>query len=154
MPQEVFDKTDTGVVVLSTGAATHCVSEATHLVTYDAASRKPTNAAVVFVDNYVHKSEFPGHHGTVNAIHFQPGSYYFAPRITNPFTQTVKAPEFPFVVNAGETVYLGEIFMPKSCSLTTTFVVKDQEARDMKVARERNPAIDRRSVVKRLLVMR
>jgi len=151
MPQEVFDKTDTGVIILSTGAASSCISEATYLVTYDAASRKPTNAAGIFVDNANHPTDFSGHYGTVNAVHFHPGSYYFSPRIANPFAQTVKAPEFPFVVNAGETVYLGEIFMPKSCSLNTRFEVNDFEERDLKRARELNPAIDRRPVTKRLI---
>jgi len=151
MPQEVFDKTDTGVIILSTGAGRHCFSEATYLITYEAATRKPTNAAAIFVDNYALPSDFSGHYGTVNALHFHPGAYYFSPRIANPFAQTVKAPELPFTVKAGETVYLGEIFMPKSCSLNTSFEVNDFEERDLKLARERNPAIDRRPVGKRLI---
>ena len=151
MPQEVFDKADTGVIILSAGAGRHCISEATYLITYEVATRKPTNAAVIFVDNYTVPSDFPEHYGTVNALHFHPGSYYFSPRISNPFAQTVKAPELPFTVKAGETVYLGEIFMPKSCSLKTSFEVNDFEGRDLKVARERNPAIDRRPVTKRLI---
>ena len=60
-------------------------------------------------------------------------------------------PAFRFEVRAGETSYLGELFMPRSCTLLTAFEVRDQFARDIGLAAAKNPAVTWHPPVRRLL---
>lgn len=151
-PAEAVRAPDKGVVILSTGAPSHCVSMATQLLVYDRSTKKRVDGGpLIFVDAYVHKSEFASHHGAVNAVLLAPGNYFFAPSIANPYFTGIKVPGFEFRVNPGETVYVGELFMTRSCSTQTTFEVRDHFERDMALARHSNPAIAERAPVKRLL---
>lgn len=143
---------DRGIVVLSAGAPERCVSQATFLSLREAASGRVIDSVPsIGVDVYVHKSDFEGHHGTVNAFALPPGSYRLTPSIANPYVRTVSAPTFDFDVKPGETTYVGELFMTKACALNTSFEVRDRFERDMALAAKKNPAIAGRAAVKRLL---
>ena len=147
-----FSAANTGVVVLSTGAPQHCISTATMLSVRDLSTRRVVESVPgIPVDVYVHKSDFAGHHGMVNALQLVPGSYYLTPSVLNPYVRTVTAPTFQFEVRAGETTYVGELFMTQGCALNTSFVVNDQYERDMRVASQKNPAVSKRTPVKRLM---
>ena len=147
-----FGASNTGVVVLSAGAPEHCISTSTALSLRDGSTGKVVESVpAIPVDVYVHKSDFAGHHGTVNALQLAPGSYYLTPSILNPYVRTVSAPTFQFEVRAGETTYVGELFMTRACALTTSFVVNDRYERDMRVAAQKNPAVAKRAAVKRLM---
>ena len=150
----VFASKETGVFVMSTGASSSCQSMATALVAHDEATRKPIQGVVVFVDNDVHKSEVPDYHGLMSALEMKPGKYFFSAGIANPFMRVKTTPEFPFEIHAGETVYLGEVFMPRSCGTSTQFAINDREERDLAIATRANPAVAQRPVVKRVLEVR
>jgi hypothetical protein len=128
------------------------MSQATFLSVRDLSTRKVVESVPsIPVDVYVNKSDFTDHHGTVNAFQLAPGTYYLTPSIANPYIRTVKAPTFQFEVRAGETTYVGELFMTQACALNTHYEVRDQYERDMRIAAQKNPAITTRPPVKRLL---
>ena len=52
-----------------------------------------------------------------------PNKYYFSPDIPGGYT---KRPKADFEVFANEVVYLGEYFMPKSCSFHTFMGISRQ----------------------------
>jgi hypothetical protein len=154
LPTGVLSSGQSGVVLVSTGAPQHCISTATFILATDAKTKKATDPIVyIGVDAYAHKSDFNSHHGLVSAFSLQPGSYYFAPAIANPFVRGVKIPTFNFDVRAGETTYVGELFMPTSCSLATSFQVNDMFERDWAIALAKNPGLATRTPVKRLMIV-
>lgn len=146
-----FADSKRGVVLLSTGAPAHCVSFATALTVRNRKINKVVEVPPVFMDAYVHKSEFAGHHGTINALQLEPGEYSFVPAVANPFVQGVVTPTFDFEVAAGEVVYLGELFMTQSCGMNSSFIVRDYYARDIEMAKEKNPELGKQAIIKRLL---
>lgn len=141
-----------GTVVLSTGAPTHCMSTSTFLSLSDATTRKVVwDLPSIGMDSVYHKSDFQGHHGTVNAVQLPPGKYALTPVVMNPYVSTVTAPTFEFTVAAGELTYAGELFMTASCALRTSFQIRDQYERDTTIARSKSPALTNATFVKRLL---
>jgi len=78
------------------------------------------------------------------------GRYFLQPFILNPYVKSLRVPLFYFDVKAGETTYLGEIFMTRSCSMSNQFQVRDEFKRDWQMAIEKNPPLARRDAVKRL----
>ncbi len=141
-----------GIVVLSTGAPTHCISTSTFLSLSDANTRKVVwGLPSIGMDSVYHKSDFQDHHGTVNAVQLPPGKYAFTPVIMNPYVNTITAPTFEFTVEAGEITYAGELFMTASCALKTSFQIRDQYERDTTIARSKSPALTNATFVKRLL---
>ena len=151
MSSSALSSSQSGVVLLTTGAPEHCISMATFLKVFDLASKKATASPLIPVDVYANKSEFADHHGTVNAVSLPPGSYYVSPWTANPYVTPIKTPSFAFEVRPGETTYVGELYMTRSCGLSTTFVVRDQYERDVKVASDKNPLFLQRTPVKRLM---
>lgn len=164
IPPSAFSLTDSGVVLLSTGAPKKCTSFASFLEVFDRASEKKVSGAPrIPVDVYVNKSDFSDHHGTVNAIHLPAGNYYVSPYVSNPYVRLKdeEKPRFAFDVKPGETTYIGELFMTAACSAKThmvvkssykeLFVVRDQYDRDMELATQKNPDIATRPPVKRLM---
>ena len=143
---------NTGIIVLSVGAPQHCVSTATFLSLHEATTRQPVpRVPTIGVDAYVHKSDFANHHGTLNALELLPGNYYFTPVIANPYIRMVSTPKFEFDVKAGETKYIGELYMTKSCGLSTKFQVRDQFTRDMRLVAQKNPPLAERNISRQLL---
>jgi hypothetical protein len=94
-------------------------------------------------------SDFQEYHGNVSALQLPAGTYYLSPWMR--IGENRITPTFVFDVRAGETTYAGELFMTSACTLETYFVLRDQYDRDISVARKKNPAIDTRPMVKRLL---
>jgi hypothetical protein len=145
-----FSETGTGVVVLSVGAANSRVAYQTGVTVFDQATRRPVKPNIgIWVDSFAENSDFPTHHGTVNALRLPPGSYYLAPWRLSVTPRTT--PTFEFDVHAGETTYAGELYMTWAGSREASFAIRDQYDRDVALAREKNPAIEARPVVKRLL---
>ncbi len=152
VPRTALTAERTGVVLVSTGAPEHCVSMATFLKVFDVTSKKPVDGSpLVPVDVYVNKSEFSDHHGTINGLVLPVGNYYVSPWTANPYVTPIKTPAFGFEVRPGETTYIGELFMTRSCGLNTTFVVKDEYDRDIRLAMEKNPLLAQRTPIKRLM---
>ena len=77
-----------------------------------------------------------------------PNKYYLAPHIPGGYTELPKA---DFEVYANEVAYLGEYFMPESCSFYTLMGFQDKGARDLAMLRLKNPAFEHVTVTKRLL---
>lgn len=143
---------NTGVAIFSTGADHDCMSFATFMRLFDQATMRPVDGvAGAPVDGYSSISDFPDHRGNVSAFALQPGKYYLSPVTANPYVVGVKVPAFPFEVHAGETVYLGEIYMPLACSFHNVFRVSDRFDRDVALATSKNPALIRRPPVKRVM---
>jgi hypothetical protein len=152
LPGEAFVSEKSGVVILSTGAPDTCASIATFLKVFEANSKKLVDSApLIPVDAYTNKSEFTDHHGLINAVELPAGDYYVSPWAANPHVVAIKTPTFAFNVRAGETVYIGELFMPRSCGFSTTLVVRDKFDRDVKLAIEKNPLVGQRAMSRRLM---
>lgn len=142
----------TGVVIFSTGADHDCIATSTFLKLFDQTTlRGVAGVSPAPVDGYSSKSDFSDHRGNVSAYPLLPGKYYLSPVIANPYVVGVKVPAFAFEVHGGETVYLGEIYMPVGCSFSNVFEVNDKYARDIAIAARQNPALALRTPVKRLL---
>ncbi|RZZ86361.1 hypothetical protein [Pseudoxanthomonas winnipegensis] len=140
-----------GVVVLSTGAQERCISASTFLKVAPAQSPYyVTGIALLPVDSYALKSDFPDHQGNVHALALPAGKYYLAPWVANPMLKAVKIPKAEFSVNAGEVVYLGEYFMPVACSWSTQSKFFNRFNRDIDLITAKNPSIDRSKVVVRI----
>lgn len=143
----------TGVAILSTGADKECYSFATVMKLFDQSTlRAVSGVAVAPVDGYTNKSDFTDHRGNVSAFALLPGKYYFSPVTQNPYVVGVKVPAFAFEMRAGETVYLGEIYMPTACAFDNAFKVNDRYERDIAIAVGQNPALTGRPPTKRLLL--
>jgi hypothetical protein len=143
---------NTGVAIFSTGADRDCMSVATFMRLFDQTTLRPVNGvAAAPVDGYASKSDFTDHRGNVSAYALQPGKYYLSPMTANPYVVGVKVPAFAFEVHAGETVYLGELYMPVACSFRNAFKINDRYDRDVAMAMRQNPGLLQRAPVKRLL---
>ena len=152
VPSTALTAEQTGVILLSTGAVQSCTSTATFLDVFDAASKKLVEGrSAVSVDGSFHKSDYPDHHGTLNALVLPAGNYYVSPRIANPYVRAIRTPAFGFSVRSGETTYIGELYMTRSCVSETTFVIRDEYNRDQKLAIEKNPSFAQRTSEKRLM---
>lgn len=151
VPVSALSSDHNGIVIFSTGAPAPCLVNPTIAIVLDGATKKRVdNAPWISMDIHNMKSEFPNYLGAVDALVLPAGQYYIAPKFGNVFTATVNSPLFGFNVVAGETTYLGEIFMPRSCSLATTFIIRDEYARDVGLAAARNTVFSQRTPIKRL----
>jgi hypothetical protein len=148
----MFVSQSTGVAIFSTGADHDCMSVATFMRLFDQTTlRAVDGVGMAPVDGYSFKSDFTDHRGNVSAYALLPGKYYLSPMTANPYVVGVKVPAFAFEVHGGETVYLGEIYMPLACSFRNAFKINDKFDRDVAVAMRQNPALVGRAPVKRLL---
>lgn len=149
---EIFKSTKQGVAIFSVGAKEACVHAATGLYVLDATSGKRVDTVpAIFIDNFFQKSDFADHHGAVDALSLAPGKYYLQTALVNPFAITIKTPKISFEINGGETVYLGELYMPSACALNTSFEVHDRFTRDIDIVRLKNTDALQRPTVKRLM---
>jgi hypothetical protein len=146
---EAFTDAGTGVVVFSAAAAEARRNNQTMLLVFERASGRLVPDVRIFIDSREEPSDFPEYHGTVNAIRLPPGSYELIPGTLN-YTQRT-TPTFLLDVRAGETTYAGELYMTWNGDRETLFTVRDRYARDLAVARAKNPAVEARPVVKRFM---
>jgi hypothetical protein len=145
-----LSSTDSGVVVLSLAAANKRRAHFTSLWVYDwQAERSARPRPELIMDLVGVRSDFERPPGSVNAFPLAPGKYSLRPERLLALGKRV--PSFDFEVRAGETTYLGELFMVYVNSQEARFFIRDQYERDMAVARAKNPAFESRPVVKRLL---
>lgn len=148
-PAEVNETT--GLIILSVGAPESCsTGHFVQIQNFD----KPYNAtprAYLSVTSYVFKSDFRDHHGHLYVVKLAPGKYYLAPRVTGPITYSTNPPRAEFELHANEITYLGEFYMPQACGLSTLMAFRDQEVRDMRVLKSKNPAFENFKITKRLL---
>jgi hypothetical protein len=144
-----LNASDSGVVVLTLGTDTKH-KHYTELWLYESETKRPARPRPELIMDLIGmRGDFEGHHGSVNAFPLAPGRYYL-----QPFRHLVTArqlPTFEFEVRAGETTYLGELFLVYRSSREGNFLIRDHYERDMAVARAKNPAFGSRPVVKRLL---
>ena len=143
-----------GRIIFSTGAARGCVSESTYLkLLPEGASYDDKEIARFSVDSYALKSDFADHQGNLHMIAIPAGHYYLAPLMDNPVIHSVDHPLATLAVAAGETVYLGEYYMPEACTLTQLYEVHDQMIRDMELLKSKVPRFDTSQVDRRLMVL-
>jgi len=139
---------DTGIVILSVGAPEWCNYGAMLLLHRHDRSFNAVPKAVLQVDSWILESDFTDHYGHLFVVKLPPNKYYLAPDTPGGYTTRPKA---DFEVFANEVVYLGEFFMPKSCSFHTLMGFQDNEARDLAMLKAKNPAFEHVLVAKRLL---
>jgi hypothetical protein len=144
-----FTDASTGVVVFSVGTAEPRRNNQTMLFVSDRVNHQLVPNLRIFLDSREDPSDFPEYHGTVNAVRLPPGSYDLIPGTLNYTTRT--RPRFLLEVRAGETTYAGELYMAWNGEREALFTVRDRYERDLAVARAKNPAVEARPVVKRLL---
>jgi len=144
-----FNDATTGVAVFSVSAQEARANNQTMLAVFDRASGRIVPDLRIWIDSREEPSDFPEYHGTVNALRLPPGSYSLIPGTLNYTNRT--RPTFLLEVRAGETIYAGELHMTWNGERESLFTVRDQYARDLAVARAKNPAVETRPVVKRLL---
>ncbi|MDB5468691.1 MAG: hypothetical protein JWR84_251 [Caulobacter sp.] len=114
---------------------------------------KPLQKNVVagmVLDNYVIASDFKDHQGTVNLYVLPEGEYQFYPTVLNPYLKYVEIRRGRFSVKAGETVYIGEVFLTQGCGPDPVVEVRDQQERDVSMAVAMRPEVGAMTVVKRL----
>lgn len=140
--------TDTGIVILSVGASDWCNSGTMLLLHRHDRSFNAVPKAVLQVDTWMLDSDFTDHYGHLFVVKLPPNKYYFSPHIPGGYDALLKA---DFEVFANEVVYLGEFFMPKSCSIHNLMGFQDNEARDVAMLNAKNPAFQHVAVTKRLL---
>lgn len=140
-----------GLIVFSTGAPQKCQQAATYLDLMPEGASKPI--AFASVDSYIVKSDFADHQGSLHAIPLPAGQYYFTPRTDNPLVRSVLQPKASFSVAAGETVYLGEYYMPQACTLSALYEIHDQTTRDFPLLKSKAPRLDTSKITTRLMVL-
>jgi hypothetical protein len=141
-----------GIAIISTGAPSKCFTAATFMKVLSWDSGYSDSAVTSFgVDGYSVESDFADHQGRLNVLVLPAGKYYLAATIANPHVKPTKLTRYDFEVAAGETVYLGEYFQSVSCTLYPVAQIRDQEARDLTLLAEKNPALAKSTIVKRLL---
>ncbi len=144
-----FDDASTGVVVFSAGAPQGRAGFVTYLLVYPQGSIETIrHSPLIPIDLFAEKSDFEDHHGMVHALNLAPGSYYFSTMSMSARTRV--RPTFVFDVRAGETTYLGELFMSTGTG-GRSFQIRDQYDRDLAIAREKSPALQGRTVARGLL---
>lgn len=132
-----------GVVIVSTGAASKCVSQATFLkVLRDGTDYFGAELDLLGVDGFASKSDFPTHQGNVYVLALPPGRYYLAQWWANPYITPKQVPSYEFAVTAGQIAYLGEFYMPVHCGLWTDVRISNQFERDLAVVKLRYPGLD------------
>ena len=143
---------DSALVVLSAGAPERCMQAATFLRIYPSGAPLTLTSVITSfnVDGYAVQSDFTTHQGSLSVLKLKPGSYYLAPGIANPNVRPVRTPKADFSVAAGEVVYLGEYWVAVSCALNTKSEFRDQEARDMALLKQKNPAFANVKISKRV----
>lgn len=148
-----FQKAGSGIVVLSTGSDRECAVYSKFLYIKDGQSGADVpGLPAMSMDVYAVKSDFTDHYGTVNALALPAGKYFLSPRNANWQIVSKNATLLPFEVVAGQTTYLGELFLTPGCGPERHLAVRDQYPRDMRVLVSKNPAFAQREVVKHLLL--
>lgn len=148
-----FQKADSGIVVVSTGADKECAAYSKFLYVKDGTTGADVSGVPgMSIDVYAVKSDFTDHYGTVNAIQLPAGRYFLSPRNANWQVVSKSTLMLPFEVIAGQTTYLGEVYLSPSCAPESRLVVRDQYPRDMRVLIGKNPAFAQREVAKHLLL--
>jgi hypothetical protein len=141
-----------GVAVISTGAPSKCFTAATFLkVMAEDSAYRDHDVTDFGVDGYAVKSDFADHQGRLNVLVLPAGNYYLAATVAKPGIKPIRLSRYDFRVAAGETVYLGEYFQSVSCTLHPVAEIRDQEARDRVLLAEKNPALAKATITKRLL---
>lgn len=107
-------------------------------------------------------SMYKDHQGVLMAMRLAPGRYYAALWPFNAMNVPTATWRADFTVDAGEVVYLGEIFQKGGCDFTGMVrgrlqmeafeSFNDQFDRDMTVLAKINPALAHASIKKRVLV--
>jgi hypothetical protein len=149
-----------GVVLMSAGAATPCKGG---LMTYLSLNTKragkegrrsargipqmPINAGIF-------ESNFPDHHGFVFAFGLSPGEYQFEHYIINLVASLSGDPIATFKVEPGKVVYIGELFMTRSCDIRgVAYDVRGSLQRDLAIALAQNPGFEGVEVSTQLMTL-
>lgn len=157
IPDNALTSKDTGIMIMSSGAREACTISTTHAHLFERTTDRPIKS--LNINHTSVRSEFDTHHGGVSAFALEPGSYYFFPsRALTPHDLTELDPmmettsdALAFEIKGGETIYLGELYMPTECSSKAQYIVRDQYERDMAFIRKERPSLLVRAPVKRPL---
>lgn len=140
-----------GRVIISAGANEPCVATATVLHVSPAGA--PYGSRVLAdppLDAYVIKSDYSDHQGSLSVFTAPAGDYQIYPVTLNPMTEPIQIPKFEFSVEAGETVYVGELYATTSCGFNNRIEIRDSQVRDLDLARSRNPIFEHVAITSRL----
>lgn len=159
IPASALNSNDTGIVIMSTGTQETCSFFSTHAYLFNGTTHRPIqdlwSHSHLLLNHTSIRSEFETHHGVVNALALEPGSYYFYPNNTglsnDIVPQKVTNDALAFQVKGGETTYLGELYMTNGCTEKARYTVRDQYERDIAFISKQNPSLLTPAPVKRLL---
>ena len=149
-----------GVVLLSAGAPTACNGG---MMTFLALNTKRAGKAgrrsarglpPMPINAGIYQSNFLDHHGFVFAFRLSPGEYQFEHYIVNLVLSLSGDPIATFRVEPGKVVYIGELFMTRSCDASSiAYDVRDSLQRDLRVAIAQNPGFDGADVSTQLMTL-
>jgi hypothetical protein len=127
-----------GIVLLSTGAPAPCEGLPARLRVLKPKGNR--NPGYMPINHFAYESDFLDHHGFVLAFALPPGPYDFTHQVISSWLAVVERPIASFTVQAGKIVYLGQLFMTRSCDPSgIEYAVRDAKPRDLAVAFEQNP---------------
>ncbi|HBA85928.1 MAG TPA: hypothetical protein DCZ95_17735 [Verrucomicrobia bacterium] len=139
----------TGIAIISTGAKESSISFARNLVISGTNSEKAI--ASLPMDNALLKSHFPDHSGFVHVIPLKQGVYDISLVILNDYYVAKNPYPLPiFEIKAGETVYLGEVFL-SSGKADSIYEINNQADRDLALVEAANPDLNKSDVTIRVI---
>ena len=122
-----------GVVLVSTGAVQRCSATAMWAPIYVGGTHElAPGRPVVPIDEPV-VSAFQDHFGTVSAVSLPAGRYVITAEYANPLFDSGRVPAYSFEVEAGQAVYIGELWRVSSCGVGS-LVLRDNYDRDVALA--------------------
>ena len=140
-----------GIIIISTGAPSACISTSTFLTIQPASEHEESKSAFTLpVDSSFMKSDFPGHQGNVSVISMPAGNYKITPQVANIMLKGEIIPVATFSVSPNENTYIGEYFIPTSCRFDMRVVINDKRDRDLLIATQNNSNIDSASFTTKL----
>lgn len=93
--------------------------------------------ATTWVDNFVIKSDFADHQGSVSVLTLSAGRYRIYPVLV--LAKPIQTPYGYFDVTAGKAIYIGEYYAAVQCGYAGVGEFRDQEVRDLDFVRQKNP---------------
>lgn len=131
---------DHGIVVISTSADGISTSLASCLMI----SANPDNGDkghCLMLDNAFVKSDFPDHYGQFYVLVLAPGHYTAVLKYLNPYYYYTNPRNKDFDVQAGQIMYMGDVYLIHDSSHANHLELYDRHGRDIALFHQHDPAL-------------